>query len=385
MQNLGLYYPFIHFRNESWLKMTSLYWDRMSRIVPEGYKLRDTETVRAFKDHGYIIDYSPSGTDRQLMRAFRSLLATHGERLASRYGLHLSADWPEEPSGAGHFGDTRLAYIFGLEIDPDLVDELVALNLAERGRTRDPRWVGMHPRLAGIYMTALADAMATRRGAEPVSDDALSHIGISDFSMEGLAEALLAEDDELSPPLHHGAEQLVASLTIKLVVPANLDNVEPRRLLDFRARYKAERAAFQQQVRDMVSELRGGGIEDPQALHDHLQIQYEKFLEPQLADLERRLRDAKIDTVSAVLNVKTSLPAQTVGAGLFAHAPAPLIATATVALGVWQVWRDHRQAQRQVLQERPAAAYLYRLERDLGPKALASRINQLSRMFGRRG
>jgi len=360
----------------------------MSRIVPVGYKLHDTETVREFKDRGYIIDYSPSGADRKQTLAFKSLLATHGQRLASRYGLHLSADWPEEPvtthSSAGRFGDKRLAYIFGPKIDPDLVDELEALGLAERGGTRDPHWIGMHPRLAGIYMTALADAMATRRGAEPVSDDALSHIGISDFSMQGLAEALLAEDDELSPPLHHGAEQLVASLTINLVVPANLDNLEPRRLLDFRDRYSDERAAFQQQVRDMVSDLRSDGIEDPKALHDHLQIRYEKFLQPQLADLKRRLLDARISTARAVLNIKTSLPARTVVAGVFAQAPMPLVATATVALGVWQVWRDHREARRRVLQERPSAAYLYRLERGLGPKDLASRMNQLSRRFGRR-
>jgi hypothetical protein len=40
--HIGLYYPFIHFRDESWLKLTSLYWDRMGRIVPEGYGLRAT-------------------------------------------------------------------------------------------------------------------------------------------------------------------------------------------------------------------------------------------------------------------------------------------------------------------------------------------------------
>src|SRR2546430_11603576 len=31
-----LYYPFIHFRDEGWLKLTALYWDGMRRIVPVG-------------------------------------------------------------------------------------------------------------------------------------------------------------------------------------------------------------------------------------------------------------------------------------------------------------------------------------------------------------
>jgi hypothetical protein len=57
--HIGLYYPFIHFRDESWLKLTSLYWDRMGRIVPEGYGLRDNDTVRQFKDSGYIRNFHP--------------------------------------------------------------------------------------------------------------------------------------------------------------------------------------------------------------------------------------------------------------------------------------------------------------------------------------
>jgi hypothetical protein len=59
--HIGLYYPFIHFRDESWLKLTSLYWDRMGRIVPEGYGLRDNDTVRQFKDSGYVRNSHPGG------------------------------------------------------------------------------------------------------------------------------------------------------------------------------------------------------------------------------------------------------------------------------------------------------------------------------------
>ena len=31
---IGLYYPFIHFKDEAWLKAITLYWDRVKRIVP---------------------------------------------------------------------------------------------------------------------------------------------------------------------------------------------------------------------------------------------------------------------------------------------------------------------------------------------------------------
>ena len=34
MATIGLYHPFIHFKDDDWLKLSALYWDRMARIVP---------------------------------------------------------------------------------------------------------------------------------------------------------------------------------------------------------------------------------------------------------------------------------------------------------------------------------------------------------------
>ena len=43
---IGLYYPFIHFRDEGWLKLTALYWDGMRRIVPGGASVHDSDEVK---------------------------------------------------------------------------------------------------------------------------------------------------------------------------------------------------------------------------------------------------------------------------------------------------------------------------------------------------
>ncbi len=363
---LGLYYPFIDFRDEAWLKLTSLYWDRMARIVPAGYGLRDSSTVAEFKDGGYVLDYHPSGALGAPAKAFRALLVSHGERLAQRYGLHLRESWPDDPSTlhsrAAQFGDTRLAYVFGPKIAAELIDDLEALGLAQRGGARDPRWIGMHPRLEAMYMTALADSMAARRKAQPVSDDALSHIGIGDVTMEGLAEALLDDDGEPPPIPSRAAEQLMAGLAINMVVPANLEDLPARRLLDFRDQYAGERAAFQDQIHAMVASLDTDGIGDPDALRDHLQIRYEKLLQPPLADLKRRLREVRIDTTTAVMNIKTTAPAGLTGVGLLMLHTRPLIGTGAVALGVWGVWHGQRRTRRTLLSERPATSYLYQLE-----------------------
>jgi Family of unknown function (DUF6236) len=205
--------------------------------------------------------------------------------------------------------------------------------------------------------------------------------------MERLAGALL--DDIAEPPSLPGREieQQMADLTIKMVVPANLDDLPAEKLLAFRDWYPGERAAFQQQKQAMVTSLDVEGIRDPEALRDHLQVQYELHVQPQLADLKQRLHDARIDTTMALTNVKTLLPTS-LAAGVcleMLHFGQPVVGTGAVALtlGVWRVWQDQRRARRKAFGALPASAYLYHIGTDLRPSDLASRINLDDRIRGR--
>jgi hypothetical protein len=387
---MGLYYPFIHVRDESWLKLTSLYWNRMGRIVPEGYRLRDSATVREFKDCDYVRDYRPGRAPVELVDDFLALLATRGRDLADRYGLHLSPSWPDDPStAAAHppgVGNPKLAYVFGPKMPASLVEGLVDLGLAERDRLGDPQWVGMHPRLAAVYMTALAGVMAARRGVEPVSDDALSHVGIGDLSLAGLGEALLTDHADTPAASPGTAAHLMAGLTIRLVAPVGLDDVPTARLVEFRTRYAQERAEFQAAIRSVVDCLDIDGIRDPDALRDHLQVQYETRLRPQLDDLERRLKAARMTTATALVSIKTNLPAGLAATGLaLLHAPGAVVGTAAVALGVWELARGQHRHRRDLLDERAAVSYLYRLGTDLAPKDLAAQVHRIGRRFALAG
>jgi hypothetical protein len=377
---LGLYFPFIHFRNEAWLKLTSLYWDRMGRIVPAEYGLRDSDTVREFKEGDYVVDYQPTGNAQaETARAFHAVISTHGDRLVNRYGLRLSPNWPDDAatvrSKAAHFGNPKLAYVFSPKLSPSLIDDLEALGLAERGGQRDPHWIGMHPKLAAIYMTALAERMATRRNALPVGDDILSHVCVGVASMEGMAEALFDDEDQQSLASSHEAEMLMASLAIKTVAPANPEAIPARTFLEFRNRYASERAAFQDQVKAMVASLDLANISEPDALREHLRIQYEKQLEPHVADLKHRLGAACIDTMTTVFNVKAYLGV-TGGSVALTMLNEPLIGTGAIALGVWSVYRSHRRTRRAILAKHGATSYLYRID-NLSPQHLAGRIARL--------
>ncbi|MFC7266507.1 hypothetical protein [Streptomyces lutosisoli] len=46
LQRIGLYYPYVNFRDERWLKTAALYWPQMARIVREGCLLGAPQLVR---------------------------------------------------------------------------------------------------------------------------------------------------------------------------------------------------------------------------------------------------------------------------------------------------------------------------------------------------
>jgi hypothetical protein len=114
-----------------------------------------------------------------------------------------------------------------------------------------------------------------------------------------------------------------------------------------------------------------------------VQAQYDKTLRPQLADLRRRLRDANIESVMGLMNLKTLLPSGMLAYG--GSAAGGLAGTALggtgVALAVWRVLHTRSQARRAAAGKAPASAYLYHLRTDLQPADLASRIHHLSHRF----
>lgn len=374
IENSGLYYPFINFRDESWLKLTALYWDKMGRIVPHEYALRDSPLIREFKSAGYVKDYAPGGSAQaEVSLAFLDLAQRFGERLSLHYGLHLSAEWPDElataRSASAHFGDPKLAYVFAPKLGNSLIDELVQLNLAVRGGRREPHWIGMHPRIAAIYMTALAGEMAARVGARPVSDDAVSHRGVGDVRLVSMTEALLDDNDGALSGIDLEAEPrlVMADLAIETVVPAGLHNIPVQKILAFRDSYPHLRAAFQDEVVALTASLSSSQIGDREALEDHLRDEYKKRLAPKVDELRSRLRSNGIDTIAATFNVKTNPTG--IGGGLLLealHFPRPAVAAGAVGVALWASYREQRAKRQAIFKESPAASYLYQIEKKLG-------------------
>ena len=67
MRRPGLYFPFIHVRDDDWLKTAALYWPSIRRLVPRRYPKHDSPTARTFSDAGILRDEVP-----------KSLVELHG-------------------------------------------------------------------------------------------------------------------------------------------------------------------------------------------------------------------------------------------------------------------------------------------------------------------
>src|SRR5438309_8952196 len=147
----GLYYPFIHFKDDRWVKLAALYWDRMARIVPQHYTTEDSETVRSLGD--FVESLPPSLVNPQLGETFSEFVSKNGAQLWQLYGVHLRDQWDPVPAeqsppaaGGGSGTDSRLSYVFYEKIS-DTARRVMKASGLTLEEPSDPRWIGMHPRL----------------------------------------------------------------------------------------------------------------------------------------------------------------------------------------------------------------------------------------------
>ncbi|HEY3283397.1 MAG TPA: hypothetical protein VGN26_14100, partial [Armatimonadota bacterium] len=115
----GLYYPYLHFQDDNWLKLAALYMDDLGRIVPSSYATHDSNVVQKLRgEAGFVRDHSPdAGEVDAVSRPFVEMVEAFGDELRDRFGL--------DPNG----GD-EVSYVLGDgKLSPRLCDALVDARL----------------------------------------------------------------------------------------------------------------------------------------------------------------------------------------------------------------------------------------------------------------
>jgi hypothetical protein len=384
-----LYYPFIHFRDEAWLKLSALYWDDVTRIVPRAYVPRDSRDVRALEDAGVLRRVDPGAYEKPVGELFSLLLERHAAKLKRRYDISQRDSWPANSErfgvATGRVTSQSLAFIHCSKLEPALREQLLQRKLAMP--SRDLRWLGMHPAIVSAYMIALAAEISRRRGLQPISDNATHLSAVASCSVDDLARALvgdvnLSKKRQPVPPLNSDragatvSAERIAFVTLRTVLPERLDGVSVKRIVELRARHADARHAFHGYVEGLRAELASGGIADAEALDEHIRLEYDKRLKPALVELSRGLRSHGLGTFLGTFGVAVALP---IGSLLGASAGTIAAAVTGASLGVAALAHRQQSSAQSLLKASPAS-FLF-VTTQLRPRTLAQRVAESVRRF----
>jgi beta-phosphoglucomutase-like phosphatase (HAD superfamily) len=378
-----LYYPFIHFRDEAWLKLSALYWDDVSRIVPGGYEPRDTREVRTLEEAGVIRRVNPSAYERSVSQLFTPLLDRHEKKLTERYDVSARHTWPRnlERLGVttGRPSTQSLAFIHASKLEPSLIARLLELRLALP--SRDQRWLGMHPAIVSAYMIALAREISERRGLSPISDRPAFLSAVSS-APDDLARSLVSEVDlaKKRAPVARNVPQVtaerVAFVTLRAVLPARVDELSAKRIIALREEHAGARHAFHGYVEEVRAQLSSEKITDLAALDEHVRLEYERRLKPEIVELKRGLRSLGVGTFLGSVGIAVTLP---LGSLLGSSPGAAGLTLAGATLGVAALSHRQRDTARSLLKPAPAS-FLF-VAQQLRPRGFRQRVADSVRRF----
>ncbi len=390
----GLYFPYFHFPGDDWVKLAALYWDRMYRIVPQGYPTkRDTPAVtelsagkspfiKQVKPEQYYFDLE------EIKFAFMKLIEDHSAELVKAYGIENRHAWADDRYTLKYSpsGNPKLAYILIEKIEHELKELLLKRGL---GTTRtdvgsEYQWVGMHPRLANVYMAALAEKLAAHANSHPVAQDTANYFAVSGFTFERLAQVLLDKTQFVAQQMT--ADEIEAHLAViafRAVIPKNLEKVKVEDILSLRERFGSELGRFQELIRLTVAELPGlTAVNGPEFVQDNLESVYAKKVQPLMDDLEDTLHSRGFDTMPAILNVTVFAGAGGLAGGAFSQDPV-VGAAAGIGLALLNIFAKKREEFKTEIGESDVA-YLLRIQDEVTPKGFLDRLEIKSRkiLFG---
>jgi len=190
----ALYYPYIHIRDQNWLKATLLTFRQVKRMVPKEFVLRDYALVKDYLELegpvGPLLDsanlYSPRVQTAYARLA--KLIEANGEQLENTYSK--AGTEPEFWSGPRAFQIHRSKIV-----DPHLFDLLDRYKLFWYSREQTEAdwedWITVNPKVGAAIMSTLALAVGVEEGLDVVTPSALAHDSLLAHKEDDVFDALL--------------------------------------------------------------------------------------------------------------------------------------------------------------------------------------------------
>lgn len=245
-----LYYPTIEFKQEDyrWLWISSLLWDRIYRIVPDGYSLHEPRNIQELCSTNEIgIPLSPNKYSKKISDEFLSKIENREWQAVALEFNHEDID----------------AYNQYCRIHKDKIDvTLQNVLLIDKNISEDKEWLYVPQEMSNIYMTYLAKHIASENKlALNTHDETIWTASTFFLYDEQIQDGLYPGEDYME-----NSQETLASLMINDIIPENIMDISPKILLKFREQRKDERAQFIQAIDAFGDKL--SGVNDSRILQE---------------------------------------------------------------------------------------------------------------------
>lgn len=306
----ALYYPHINFHDHNWLKFAALYYDGIDRIVPSDDLIEEVDLIERINDTAtneetlFVRSVRPSHYADQIAHEFIEYAKSELSDKEKRNEIFQRVSRFVKPT------DTYPIHV--MKMGRKLLEELPRLNLPIKKFSFEfEDWVEFDSVTGALYMSRLANCIATNKSLPIVSDDPNFQAIVREAQRERVT---------------NDVSETLASMVIQSVIPKNIESVTTKQIIEFRNNYKDERQQFYLNINELVKDLYK--IEDEQSLKDALNFRKDQ-IERSTKDIEGVFKSLRIDTgltlmALSVPSFASGLGWVVAGAGLVAIAAGKL-------------------------------------------------------------
>jgi len=234
-----LYYPTIEFQavDYHWLWMAALLWDKVYRIVPDGYYLHEPRNIQELCSTGDIgIPLSPN---------------RYSKNASNRFVKNLDKGiWQAAALEFTH--DDIEKYDNYCRLHKDKVDvTLRNLMLLDKLTSEDDDWLYVSKEMCNHFMIYLATEIAQKNNLSLYTHNPDVWTASTFFlNAENIQDSFYPSNCYV-----HESKAFLAPIFLNDIFPSNLLHIPASKILEFREKRKDERVQFQNAIDDFVNRL----------------------------------------------------------------------------------------------------------------------------------
>ena len=286
----ALYYPHINLTNKNWVKHALLFWDKISRIVPQSVEPSDSEDIIKLKhESGFIEDYHPEPWDtshafQEFSNILREIIESDHffhERFfeRERHRRNYIRDYEDRRRFFSELVHSSGTYIHVEKVDRQLKEYLFEIGIAVPGRHEYEDWIKIDNEIGALYMTYFAKSISMHNSLPIVTD------------VEQSFSAAMHFESKVNSDYRSQFEYRLGNLLIQTVVPKNINDVPLDKLLEIRRKYDEERTAFFNEVSALSNSI--SAVDNGNALTDALN-HHSKLIIKETNNLEKLYNGQRI-------------------------------------------------------------------------------------------